>query len=85
MGGNECRCDKNARLGNMTAKIKTQANDKQFNPNGSHYKFNDSPQACSALGDVIKVQKTSNCYGLRHAKFNDVNKMLKQFMQMAKK
>jgi signal recognition particle subunit SRP54 len=82
MGGMMSLMDKMPGMGNMTAKIKDQANDKQFTQMEAI--INSMTPGERERPDVIKGSRKRRIAAGSGTQIQDVNKMLKQFMQMQK-
>ncbi|AEP29341.1 signal recognition particle protein [Brumicola nitratireducens] len=82
MGGMMSLMDKMPGMGNMTAKIKDQANDKQFNQMEAI--INSMTPGERQRPDVIKGSRKRRIAAGSGTQIQDVNKLLKQFMQMQK-
>jgi signal recognition particle subunit SRP54 len=82
MGGMMSLMDKMPGMGNMTAKIKDQANDKQFTQMEAI--INSMTPSERERPDVIKGSRKRRIASGSGTQIQDVNKMLKQFMQMQK-
>ncbi|MFT5277354.1 MAG: signal recognition particle subunit SRP54 [Glaciecola sp.] len=82
MGGMMSMMDKMPGMGNMTAKIKDQANDKQFTQMEAI--INSMTPGERERPDVIKGSRKRRIAAGSGTQIQDVNKMLKQFMQMQK-
>jgi len=82
MGGMMSLMDKMPGMGNMTAKIKDQANDKQFTQMEAI--INSMTPSERQRPDVIKGSRKRRIAMGSGTQIQDVNKMLKQFMQMQK-
>jgi signal recognition particle subunit SRP54 len=82
MGGMMSLMDKMPGMGNMTAKIKDSANDKQFTQMEAI--INSMTPLERQRPDVIKGSRKRRIAMGSGTQIQDVNKMLKQFMQMQK-
>jgi signal recognition particle subunit SRP54 len=82
MGGMMSLMDKMPGMGNMTAKIKDQANDKQFTQMEAI--INSMTPSERQRPDVIKGSRKRRIASGSGTQIQDVNKLLKQFMQMQK-
>lgn len=82
MGGMMSMMDKMPGMGNMTAKIKDSANDKQFTQMEAI--INSMTPSERQRPDVIKGSRKRRIAMGSGTQIQDVNKMLKQFMQMQK-
>jgi signal recognition particle subunit SRP54 len=82
MGGMMSMMDKMPGMGNMKAKIKDQANDKQFTQMEAI--INSMTPGERERPDVIKGSRKRRIAAGSGTQIQDVNKMLKQFMQMQK-
>ena len=82
MGGMMSLMDKMPGMGNMTAKIKDSANDKQFTQMEAI--INSMTPSERQRPDVIKGSRKRRIAMGSGTQIQDVNKMLKQFMQMQK-
>ena len=82
MGGMMSLIDKMPGMGGMSAKIKEQANDKQFNQMEAI--INSMTPGERARPDVIKGSRKRRIAAGSGTQIQDVNKLLKQFMQMQK-
>merc|ERR1712098_521169 len=82
MGGMMGMLDKLPGMGNMTAKIKDQANDKQFNQMEAI--INSMTPAERARPDMIKGSRKRRIAAGSGTQIQDVNRLLKQFTQMQK-
>jgi signal recognition particle subunit SRP54 len=82
MGGMMSLMDKMPGMGNMTAKIKDQANDKQFAQMEAI--INSMTPSERQRPDVIKGSRKRRIASGSGTQIQDVNKLLKQFMQMQK-
>lgn len=82
MGGMMSLMDKLPGMGNMTAKIKDQANDKQFTQMEAI--INSMTPGERQRPDVIKGSRKKRIAAGSGTQIQDVNRMLKQFTQMQK-
>jgi len=82
MGGMMSLMDKLPGMGNMTAKIKDQANDKQFGQMEAI--INSMTPGERKRPDVIKGSRKKRIAAGSGTQIQDVNRMLKQFTQMQK-
>lgn len=82
MGGMMGLMDKLPGMGNMTAKIKDQANDKQFNQMEAI--INSMTPAERAKPEIIKGSRKRRIAAGSGTQIQDVNRLLKQFTQMQK-
>ena len=82
MGGMMSLMDKMPGMGNMTAKIKDQANDKQFTQMEAI--INSMTPGERQRPDVIKGSRKRRIAAGSGTQIQDVNRLLKQFMQMQK-
>jgi signal recognition particle subunit SRP54 len=82
MGGMMSLMDKMPGMGNMTAKIKDQANDKQFTQMEAI--INSMTPGERERPDVIKGSRKRRIAAGSGTQIQDVNKLLKQFSQMQK-
>ncbi|MBF7073256.1 signal recognition particle protein [Glaciecola sp. MH2013] len=82
MGGMMSLMDKMPGMGNMTAKIKDQANDKQFTQMEAI--INSMTPGERERPDVIKGSRKRRIAAGSGTQIQDVNKLLKQFTQMQK-
>lgn len=82
MGGMMGMMDKLPGMGNMTAQIKDQANDKQFNQMEAI--INSMTAGERQRPDVIKGSRKRRIAAGSGTQIQDVNRLLKQFMQMQK-
>jgi signal recognition particle subunit SRP54 len=82
MGGMMSMMDKLPGMGNMTAKVKDQANDKQFNQMEAI--INSMTPLERQKPDVIKGSRKRRIAAGSGTQIQDVNRLLKQFMQMQK-
>ena len=82
MGGMMSMMDKMPGMGNMTAQIKDKANDKSFNQMEAI--INSMTKGERARPDVIKGSRKRRIATGSGTQIQDVNRLLKQFMQMQK-
>jgi signal recognition particle subunit SRP54 len=82
MGGMMSMMDKLPGMGNMTAKVKDQANDKQFNQMEAI--INSMTPLERQKPDVIKGSRKRRIAAGSGTQIQDVNRLLKQFTQMQK-
>ncbi|TDF39888.1 signal recognition particle protein [Alteromonadaceae bacterium M269] len=82
MGGMMSMMDKLPGMGNMTAKVKEQANDKQFNQMEAI--INSMTPLERQKPDVIKGSRKRRIAAGSGTQIQDVNRLLKQFTQMQK-
>ncbi|MFT5675520.1 MAG: signal recognition particle subunit SRP54 [Paraglaciecola sp.] len=82
MGGMMSMMDKMPGMGNMTAQIKEKANDKSFNQMESI--INSMTKGEKERPDVIKGSRKRRIAAGSGTQIQDVNRLLKQFMQMQK-
>ena len=82
MGGMMGMLDKLPGMGNMSAQIKDQANEKQFNQMEAI--INSMTPAERAKPEIIKGSRKRRIAAGSGTQIQDVNRLLKQFMQMQK-
>ncbi|MFT4939838.1 MAG: signal recognition particle subunit SRP54 [Paraglaciecola sp.] len=82
MGGMMSMMDKMPGMGNMTAQIKEKANDKSFNQMESI--ISSMTKGEKERPDVIKGSRKRRIAAGSGTQIQDVNRLLKQFMQMQK-
>ena len=82
MGGMMSMMDKMPGMGNMTAQVKEKANDKSFNQMESI--INSMTKGERERPDVIKGSRKRRIAAGSGTQIQDVNRLLKQFMQMQK-
>ncbi|MCC2615179.1 signal recognition particle protein [Aestuariibacter halophilus] len=82
MGGMMGMLDKLPGMGNMSAQIKDKANDKQFNQMEAI--INSMTPAERQRPDIIKGSRKKRIAAGSGTQIQDVNRLLKQFMQMQK-